>query len=302
MTGIGMFAAASGRRVGNGLAMVARWVTLAGIGLVLAGCLGLAHYYDASDAPDHIKAGKGDLRLTTTRVLGGPLSPIVRNIAVPRGKLANAPGLRQYLRDNLRPLDVFIVRSRPALTRLAFPTHFTHVAIWLGENGELQRSGIASLPNVRPHAENLANGKTVYESANDDVHLSDMFEVVNTTEIAVVRLDAARHGQRERYRQIFGYLGEPFDYNFDLKDERRLTCIEVLAKVYPELDLPVRYTTGRYTYIPDDLARMAAEPGNGVSLVAYITGDGKGGFTVHDGATMLGALSSPSMRKSTGPV
>ena len=264
--------------------------------LALSGCLGLEAYYPATEAPDYIKAGKGDIRLTTTRVLGGPLSPIVRNIAVPRGKLASARGLEQYLLKTLHPLDVVIVRSRPALTRLAFPTHFTHVTIWLGKEGELKRAGVTRLAGVRPHLEDIEDGKTLLESANDDVHLSEIFEIMNTSEIAIVRLAWARGDQRRRYSHMFEYLGQPFDYNFDLKDERRLTCIEVMAKVFPEVKLPVRYTTGRYTYIPDDLARMSTRPGNGVSFVAYITPDGKGGFDVHDGAKMLESLSMPSVR------
>ena len=264
--------------------------------LTLSGCLGLEAYYAAADAPDYIKAGKADIRLTTTRALGGPLSPIVRNIAVPRGKLASARGLEQYLLRTLRPLDVVIVRSRPALTRAAFPTHFTHVAIWLGKEGELKRAGVTRLAAARLHLEDFGEGKTLLESANDDVHLSEIFEVMNTSEIAIVRLAWAKGDQRRRYSHMFEYLGQPFDYNFDLKDERRLTCIEVMAKVFPEVKLPVRYTTGRYTYIPDDLARMSTRPGNGVSFVAYITPDGKGGFDVHDGATMLESLSMPSVR------
>lgn len=268
--------------------------------LALAGCLGLDHYYAAADAPDYIKDGKGDIRLATTQLFGGPLSPVVRNIAAPRGKLAGAAGLRSYLLKTLRPLDVVIVRSRPALTRAAFPTHFTHVAIWLGKNGELQRTGVTRLPNVRPHLDDLKDGKTLLESAEDDVHLSDIFEILNTAEIAIVRLAWAGNDRQRRYDHMFGYLGAPFDYNFDLEDEDRLTCIEVMAEVFPEVKLPVRYTTGRYTYIPDDLARMATKPGNGISLVAYITPDGNGGFAVRDGAAMLEVLSMPATRNGNG--
>lgn len=270
-----------------------RLVLFSVILLVLTGCLGLSAYYPKDDAPDFVKAGNTDPRLIVTRTFGGPLSPVVRNLALRQGPLRKAEGLEAYLRVSLKPLDLILVRSRPALTRLAFPTHFTHVIVWLGDerefatfelNGDLDRDYIRTAISER---------RTVFESAKDSVRLSDFSQIINTAEIAVVRMSFPGSQHSARVSRLLSFLGYPFDYNFDYGDKRRLTCLEVVDEVFPELDLPVRYTTGRFVLIPDDLARMAVNGANGLRFISYVRSNQNGGYIKGSAGEMASKLSRP---------
>ncbi|MCB1460063.1 MAG: hypothetical protein KDJ48_12510 [Nitratireductor sp.] len=263
--------------------------------LPLSACQTLSKYYAAADAPEPVKAGLVDPRLELTRQLGAQWSPVIRKMAAPHGRLYHARGFEAELRSILQPLDILIVRSRPALTRLAFPSHFTHAQVWLGTEKEMQALGAFSLSGVRAYRSEISDGKSVFEAANDDVHISGFDQISNTDEVVVLRASGMNAAKaRAKYAALFARIGAPFDYNFDYSDASRLTCMEVVKGVYPELDIPVRYTTGRYAIIPDDIVRRGLTPGSGLRAVAHYSGKGLDGHKVSDGAHVAGLISMPA--------
>ena len=274
-----------------------RWPAIALIVLMmpLSACQTLSKYYLASDAPEPVKAGMVDPRLELTRKLGAQLSPVIRNMAAPFGRLHYAKGFEAELRSILQPLDILIVRSRPAVTRIAFPSHFTHAEVWLGTEAQMQALGAFSLPGVREYRAEIRAGKTVYEAANDDVHLSGFDQISNTDEVVVLRpsgMSAAK--ARRKYAALFNQIGMPFDYNFDYSDTSRLTCMEAVANAFPELRIPVRYTTGRYAIIPDDIVRRGLTPGSGLRVIAHFSGKGFDDHAVNDAGYVAGLISEPA--------
>lgn len=260
--------------------------------LALSGCAGKA-YYLMADAPEAIKQGALDPRLAVTQRFGAAFSPVVRNIAAPYGRLRFAPGLEAHLVATLQPLDIVLVRSRPALTRVAFPSHFTHAAVWLGQPRQIAAHGGYSIASVRQRQGDLEAGRTVFESADDFVHLSGIEKILNTDEIAILR--PARRGAG-KYAALFSDLDKPFDYNFDYSDKTRLTCMEAVAEAFPELGIPVRYTTGRYAIVPDDIVRRALTPGSGLAFVEYIRGQDANGFERLGRHAAAASLSAPKPR------
>jgi hypothetical protein len=260
------------------------------LGLAASGCAGKA-YYRFADAPESIRQGRTDPRLAVTQRFGEALSPIVRNIAAPYGRLRFAPGLEEHLAATLMPLDIVLVRSRPALTRLAFPSHFTHSLVWLGTPRQIAAQGGDGVAAVRARMGDLQGGRTVFESAGDAVRLSGIDQVLNTDEIAILR--PARRGAG-KYAALFSDLGKPFDYNFDFGDKSKLTCMEAVAEAFPEIGIPVRYTAGRYAIIPDDIVRRSLTPGSGLAFVEYIRGTESGGFSAAGRAAAAAALSQPA--------
>ena len=265
--------------------------------LLVSGCAGGSKFYDYSDAPGFVQEGGLDPRLAVTKVFGAPLSPLVRNMAVPSGRLRRASGLKQELLETLRPLDIVLVRSRPAVTRLAIPSHFTHATLWLGKPSEIEAAGLLDYPEVRDHRDDILAGKIVFEAAGSDVHLSGIRELTNTDEIVILRPKGLTRSRiRRKFRSLFGHLGMPFDYNFDYKDKSRLTCMETIAAVFPEFKLPVRYTVGRYAIIPDDLVRMALRRRAGVNVVRHIVSDDRKRHRIQSSEKLLTIIRSPSQR------
>ena len=268
------------------------------IAIGLTGCVSLTSYHPVGKAPDRVKEGKPSFGVVATRLFVEPFTPILRRVSVPFGKLHNADGLEVHLRTVLKPLDIVVVRSKPSLPHLVIPGHFIHAAIWLGSVEDLRQQGVLHLREAMPHARDLKRGKTVGEADDARVRLAPINVITNTDEILVLRagrLDGA--GRREKYKRIFSLLGTPFDNNLDLNDKKRLTCVETVQAVFPELDLPVRFTAGRLALIPDDLVRIAINGKNGLSVVDYIVPDGKRSFGPGDVSLLAGIISSPKPKQ-----
>lgn len=259
---------------------------------LLAACS--SSYYRIDDPRVAHLGPTDDVRLALTQAFGAPLSPIVRNMRAPHGRLHRAQGLEDHLRGRLQPLDIVLIRSRPAMTRLMIPSHFTHAEIWLGSESQMRRLGAWSLPQVRPHHDALKDGRQIIESAQDDVHLSPIREMTDVEEIVILR-DTRRSPalKRQKYAALFERIGTTFDYSFDYNDKTRLTCAELVAEAYPEYRLPVRYTTGRRSIVPDDLVRTALERRGPLRFVAWIHSDGAGGFANASAGEVRAVLSSP---------
>jgi hypothetical protein len=268
---------------------------LAAVALLLAGCSATGGYFAATDAPKSVADGNIDARLALTRAVGGPLSPIVRNMAAPYGQLRFADGLEAHLRRTLRPLDIVLVRSRPAATRNLIPSYFTHSLVWLGTPEEMRANG--GLQVAGKHAKAILAGKTVFEAAGDEVRLSEIGEILNTDEIVILRPQAlGRKRSLGKYRGLLSKVGMPFDYNFDFLDKSRLTCMETVAEIFPEFGVPVRYTAGRYAVIPDDLVRRAIAPGSGLTAVEHIQPDPRTSYAIRSPSAVAKLLSQPQAK------
>jgi len=267
-------------------------VCFAGL-VMLSGCTSSQRFYDRSDAPDYIKNGGVSPQLLLTQVFGKPLSPLVRNMNEPSGKLQHVQGLEDHLLGILKPLDIILIRSRSSLTRLWIPSHFTHSAIWIGDinNIGIDENGINS--GQIQQKERLKK-KVVFEASGDSVHLSNIRKIINVDEIIILRYSALTEAlARQKLSNLFELLGTPYDYNFDFEDKSKLTCMETVKELFPELNLPVRYTAGRYAIIPDDLVHLTQSNRPKIGIVEYLVSDGSGGFKKQDITGALKVIKSP---------
>lgn len=261
--------------------------------VAMAGCT--SSYYRAEDAPASFGSGFADPRLSLMQAFGPPLSPIVRNLRAPHGKLFRFADVEEMLRADLRPLDIVLVRSRPAMTRLFIPSHFTHAMIWLGTEHDLKARGLWSSAALQPQQASIRSGLTILESSKSSVHLSPFDEMIDVDEILVLRL-SPKGRLSTKYAALFERLGMPFDVAFDLSDATRLTCAELIAEVFPELKLPVRYASGRLAIIPDDIARLALSRSPHLAYKRYIRAEA-GGFVVGSAGDVRLRLTSPRTRQ-----
>lgn len=264
------------------------------LSFAFAGCAGPKVYFAEADAPASARAGQKSPLLALTQTFGGAFSPVVRNLAAPHGELIYREGLAGFVKSELRPLDIVLVRSRPALTRALITSHFTHAIVWLGTEAEMKRAGVLSLPEVKPYRGAIADGRTVLEAAGDNVRLSPFSELIDVDELVILRVrDRGTAWRRAKYAGLFSRLGEPFDYNFDVRDETRLTCAELVAEIFPEFGIPVRFTRGRYAIIPDDIARLAVEGSPHLSVRRYIWPDRPDSYATGVRSDVRAVLTAP---------
>lgn len=277
-----------------------RLFALVVLAFALTACATGKIYFAEEDAPAYAKAGQTGPLLALTQVLGGVCSPIVRNLAVPHGELIYRDGLAEFVRSELKPLDIVLVRSRPALTRALITSHFTHAIVWLGAEAEMKRMGVLSLPEAQPYRKAISEGRTALESAADSVRLSSFTSIVDVDEIVILRVrDRGAAWRRAKYAAMFERLGAPFDFNFDLRDEARLSCAELVAAIFPEFGIPARFARGRYAMIPDDIARIAVEGSPFLSVRRYIWPDSTNSYATggrNDVGPVLTAPQPPAPR------
>lgn len=249
-------------------------------------------YLAEDDAPDSFLSGRTDPRLAVMQAFGQPLSPVVRNLAAPHGKLLRFPEIEAALAADAQPLDIALVRSRPALTRALIPSHFTHAMIYLGTEEQLRARGLWSHRAIRPYQDDIRSGQVILESSLDSVHLSPFRQMVDVDEVLLLRQrPSGRIG--DKYAALLAQMGTAFDYTFDYSDTSKLTCAELIVDVFPELGVPVRYSLGRLAIIPDDLPRRAFEGSRHLSFRQYYYADGKGGYVKGTRAEALAKLSAP---------
>ncbi|PCJ90978.1 MAG: hypothetical protein COA52_09300 [Hyphomicrobiales bacterium] len=287
------------RAIASALSRILAGVLLLGF---LSSCTSLNNYYRSEDAPEHVKQGKTDFRLAITKALGPPLAPIVRNIKLPFGNLRFSVGLEEHLKETLQPLDFILVRAQPAITRFGITGHFTHVLVWLGTHAEMRYIGSLGLLNARAQRGDIRSDGTIYESAKDAVRLADLSVMINTDEILIMRTaPMSRSRKRQKYELMSAHLGTPFDNSFDFNDKTRLTCIEVVAEVFPEFAIPTRYSTGRFALVPDDLAQLAVSSSSQLRIVEHIVfargADGAQSFKIQGAKQVRAVLSKPKEKR-----
>lgn len=251
-------------------------------------------YYTLDDERIAHLGETDDVRLALTQAFGAPLAPVVRNLRAPHGRLFYRDGLEPHLRAGLKPLDIIATRSRPAMTRLMIPSHFTHAMIWLGTEAEMKRLGVWNLPEIQAHHAELKKGYAILESSKDSVHLSPFSEMIDLDELVILRdTRRSRARLRRKYTQLFKRLGVTFDYSFDYGDASKLTCAELIADVYPEYAIPIRYTTGRKSIIPDDLVWVGLNQRTPLRFQSWIHANASEAFTISGAQAIRAVLTRP---------
>ena len=243
------------------LRMMLCWLLLT----VLAACQTSVPYF-AEPSP-HLASGRPDPRLVVSRSISERAASALQRIPVAKGKLGLAPGFEDHLLSALQPLDIVMVRSPRGPVRNGIPSYFTHAIIWLGTKRQLTAAGLWDHPSLAPYRGDIEAGDVALEAINTHVHLMKLSRVTDRDVLAIVRppQSALRHRGRVLARAL-DTIGRPYDTNLDLDDRDRLTCAELVVEVFPSLVLPVRYSLGRRTLIPDDIVRLAAEGEAGFRL------------------------------------
>jgi hypothetical protein len=210
-----------------------------------------------------------------------PAAPLVGRIVAQivwrKGYLHGETEVMDTLRDALQPLDIVLVTNKGRMSNLSLPGYFVHAAVYLGDERELRRAGVWDDGAVEPYRSDVRAGKRFIEADSRGVHLSPPRVTLNSDRLVVIRprgLSAER--RREALSDFFASVGGRFDFRFDAETPECFYCIELVQRIVPEIDLPLREAYGRKVFVTDDLARAAANGYPSASFVVYIRGDRDG--------------------------
>ncbi len=237
----------------------------------LSGCTGALGYWRAEDAPRHFVEHRPDGRLCLTQAVGPKIGALFDQVTIAPRQTSEMLELRKSLLRSLRPLDIVLGRSHSASSREFLPTYFTHSMIWIGDEPQLRQARLWTAPEIVPLRESIKQSGVIAEAANTDVRVSPINVLDYYDEVVILRPTNRQRGDlRRALSRITARLGVPFDVSFDYEDKSRLSCIEFVVAVFPQLKLPERYAQGRLAIVPDDAVRGAIDGTLPLQVVTHL--------------------------------
>lgn len=190
-----------------------------------------------------------------------------------RGKLYERSEVQGTVTRALQAGDILLEKTPFRLTDNFIPGHWGHAAIWVGTEGELRDLGIWEHPLVRPHQQQVREGRGVVEALRSGVEMNTARHFLNVDDLAVLRHAGLEPAARAGIvLQAFSHVGKPYDFNFDVESTDRIFCSKLVYLAYGDLDWPTSRMLGRVTISPDNVAQRAI--GSGPLNVALLYHDG----------------------------
>ena len=156
------------------------------------------------------------------------------------------------IKAKLKPMDVLLEKTPFRLTDKFIPGHFGHVAIWVGTEAELKSLGLWEHPVIKPHQQEISQGKCVLEALRDGVQLNTFEKFMDVDDVAILRPKFKT--DKEVYVRAFRQLGKDYDFNFDVETIDKIVCSELVYQVFIDVKWPTEKALGRHTISPDNVA------------------------------------------------
>lgn len=210
------------------------------------------------------------------------------------------------LAPRLQPGDVLLGRKNWYLSNVGLPGFWPHALLWTGDDAQL-RAAFDQDPEVRawvreqageelPYVDWLARSfplawadrarageegepLVILESVSEGV-VQSAFGHAAGDYLAALRPNLPPVVKARAIARAFGWLGRPYDYEFDFATETTLVCSELVWRAYrpegglPGLELPLVTVLGRQTLPPHEIARLFAAEKQGarqqLTFVAYL--------------------------------
>jgi hypothetical protein len=194
----------------------------------------------------------------------------------------------------LEPGDVFLERREWYLSNVGLPGFWPHTALYIGdapararyfddddvrawvrEQGRADGDFEALLRDR--HASHYANATHVIEAVSEGVSFTTLEHSAAADSFAVLRPRATKRAKAIAIARAFGYVGLPYDFNFDHHTDSAMVCSEVVFKAYDgNVTLPLAKMMGHLTTPPNDIVRefdtTFGSPRQQFDLVLFLDG------------------------------
>ncbi|HEX7829084.1 MAG TPA: YiiX/YebB-like N1pC/P60 family cysteine hydrolase [Thermoanaerobaculia bacterium] len=175
----------------------------------------------------------------------------------------------------LEPGDVLLERREWYLSNVGLPGFWPHTAMFIGNTGT--RARYFDDPNVHawvreqgrsdgdfeaflreryPAAYANSRNAHVIEAMSEGVSLTTIDHSAAADSFAALRPRTSKREKAIAVARAFGYVGRPYDFNFDFHTDSALVCSEVLYKAYEgSVTFPLSTTMKRLNTPPNDIVR-----------------------------------------------
>lgn len=174
------------------------------------------------------------------------------------------------------------------------------VQAWVRAQGEASGEFEKLLARRTPDAyagqsQRLEHGNTarVIEAVSEGVSFTSIEHSADADSLAVLRPRNPKVEKAQALLRAFGYVGRPYDFNFDFRSDAALVCSELVFKAYEPangmagLHFPVSEVLGRIATSPNDMVRQFDEQYGGAAqqtdFVLFLDGNERKGHAVETG-------------------
>lgn len=172
------------------------------------------------------------------------------------------------LRKSLKPLSILLEKTPQRLTDHFIPGYFGHVAIWIGNMGEISHYKVnyqnkliplIHHPVVKPHLEKLKEGKLVLEALRlPGVTLNTLENFMDIDDLVIMNPPELSDEETAAHLlRAFSQIDKPYDFNFNVESEVEIVCSELIYTIFTNESWPVSNSLGRFTISPDHVASKA---------------------------------------------
>lgn len=188
------------------------------------------------------------------------------------GRLNQKTEAIALVREKLKPLDLMFETRKFTLSNFTIPGHWGHVAVWLGTKEELIAMGIWDKEFFRPFRPFVEAGLSIVEIRKEGLNFQSVETFMNLDEFAITRIEGIESRALTVYEELSEQIDKKYDFKFDAHSADRITCAELIAFSYGDINWPQTKTLFQYSLRPDDLAVLTLDKTSQAKFVMYLKG------------------------------
>lgn len=230
--------------------------------------------------------------------------PVQKGVAEWMGDTRVARGERFLVSDaqiaalapRLEPGDVLLERREWYLSNVGLPGFWPHTALYIGDAAARARyfddEGVRAWVRAQGRADGdfeawlrehhsaayaTARSHRVIEAISEGVSFTTLEHSAAADSLAVLRPRTSKREKAIAIARAFGYIGRPYDFNFDHHTDTAMVCSEVVFKAYEgHVAFPLQKVMGHLTTPPNEIVRefdvTYGSPRQQFDLVVFLDG------------------------------
>ena len=227
------------------------------------------------NSPSTIALSDIGVKSTTSIVAGAARiwGFISDQLAWREGRMKDNAEAKALILSNLKPLDLIYEKRTFVLSNYTIPGHWGHVGIWLGTKEELIALNIWDQEYFKPFRPFVEAGKNIVEIRKKGINYQSLDTFINLDEIAITRVKNALENAEAIFSDLSLQLNKKYDFKFDARTADKITCAELIAFSYGDVEWHETKTLFQISLRPDDMALGTLTQEGSSDFVLYLKGN-----------------------------
>lgn len=194
------------------------------------------------------------------------------------GRLKKNEQAVALMKQKLKPLDLIFETRKYVLSNLTIPGYWGHVAVWLGTKEELEQTGVWDKEFFKPFREAVEAGSNIVEIRKSGMQFVSLADFISLDETAITRVKGITENIESVMEGLSEQLDAKYDFTFNALTPDKLTCAEMIAYSFGDIQWPGMKTILGVSLRPDDIAILSLYKNSPAEFVLYLKGKKDGSF------------------------